>query len=87
VTVAQTVGEQNDQAPHANHSQLKLFLQAANVLCVLMFIYTMYKVCGALDEMQLLTKEALFQNRQQQELFKEMIHQFKKGLENTADNR
>ncbi|GMF10480.1 unnamed protein product [Phytophthora lilii] len=48
-------------------------LQVAIIVCALMFIYTMYRVCAAMDQMQALTRESLIQQRQQQELLKELL--------------
>lgn len=54
----------------------KFALQVASLCCVLLFIYTMLRICSALEQMQLLTRETLLQQRQQQELFKEAMQAF-----------
>lgn len=54
-------------------TQLHPTLQKAIIVCALMFIYTMYRVCAAMDQMQALTRESLIQQRQQQELLKELL--------------
>lgn len=51
------------------------FLQIANGLCVLMFIYTMYRICYALEQMQTLTRESLVQQQRQQEVFQQILQQ------------
>ncbi|KAL4095870.1 hypothetical protein PRIC1_009237 [Phytophthora ramorum] len=56
-------------------TQLHPTIQAAIIICALMFIYTMYRVIAAMDQMQKLTREALTQQRQQQELLKELLRQ------------
>ncbi|KAG7389760.1 hypothetical protein PHYPSEUDO_009680 [Phytophthora pseudosyringae] len=48
-------------------------IQVAVIVCALMFVYTMYRVCAAMDQMQALTRESLVQQRQQQELLKELL--------------
>lgn len=53
-------------------------LQIANGLCVLMFIYTMYRICYALEQMQALTRETLAQQQQQQEVFKQILQQLQR---------
>ncbi|KAJ8577987.1 hypothetical protein ON010_g1219 [Phytophthora cinnamomi] len=54
-------------------TQLHPTLQAAVIICALMFIYTMYRVCAAMDQMQALTRESLVQQRQQQEVLRELL--------------
>ncbi|CAI5712505.1 unnamed protein product [Hyaloperonospora brassicae] len=49
-------------------------LQIAIVLCTLMFAYTMYRMCAAMDEMQTLTRESLRQQRDQYELLKTLLY-------------
>ena len=53
---------------------LRSTLQIAIVLCTLIFAYTMYRMCAAMDEMQTLTRESLRQQRQQCELLKTLLH-------------
>ncbi|KAF4043947.1 VAD1-like StAR-related lipid transfer domain-containing protein [Phytophthora infestans] len=48
-------------------------IQVAVAVCALMFFYTMYRVCAAIDHMQALTRESLIQQRQQHELLKELL--------------
>jgi len=47
--------------------------QVALIVCALMFIYTMYRVCAAMDQMQELTRETLIQQRQQKELLQQLL--------------
>ncbi|GMF37042.1 unnamed protein product [Phytophthora fragariaefolia] len=54
-------------------SQLHPILQAAIIICALMFIYTMYRVCATMGQMEALTRESLIQQRQQQELLKQLL--------------
>lgn len=54
----------------------KFALQVASLCCVLLFVYTMLRICSTLEQMQLLTRETLLQQRQQQELFKEVMQAF-----------
>lgn len=41
-----------------------------------MFIYTMLRIVSTLEHMEMLTRESLLQQRQQQELFKEVMQAF-----------
>ncbi|CAH0518019.1 unnamed protein product [Peronospora belbahrii] len=43
------------------------------IVGMLVFIYTMYQVCAALNQMQTLAQESLIQQRQQYELLKEIL--------------
>ncbi|KUG02206.1 putative membrane protein C20F10.07 [Phytophthora nicotianae] len=54
-------------------AQLHPTIQAAIIICALMFVYTMYRVCAAMNQMQALTRESLVQQRQQHELLKELL--------------
>ncbi|KAE8910400.1 hypothetical protein PF003_g5462 [Phytophthora fragariae] len=54
-------------------TQLHPTFQVAAIICALMFIYTMYRVCAAMDQMQALTRESLIQQRRQQELLKDLL--------------
>lgn len=55
---------------------LKLALQVASLCCLLMFLYTMHRICATLEHMEMLTTESLLQQRQQQELFKDVLQAF-----------
>jgi hypothetical protein len=52
---------------------IKSLLQVANVLCVVLFFFMMYRIGSALDQMQLIARETLEHQRQQQELFREIL--------------
>ncbi|KAI9907436.1 hypothetical protein PsorP6_004261 [Peronosclerospora sorghi] len=53
------------------------------IVCALVFIYTMYYVCAALGKMQVLTRESLNQQRQHNEVLKELLDHLKsKDLRN-----
>ncbi|KAG3080815.1 hypothetical protein PC121_g6635 [Phytophthora cactorum] len=54
-------------------AQLHPAIQVAIIICALMFVFTMYRVCTAMNQMQELTRESLIQQRQQQELLKELL--------------
>uniref|UniRef100_K3WB97 VASt domain-containing protein n=1 Tax=Globisporangium ultimum (strain ATCC 200006 / CBS 805.95 / DAOM BR144) TaxID=431595 RepID=K3WB97_GLOUD len=54
----------------------KFALQVASLCCVLLFVYTMLRICSTLEQMQVLTGETLLQQRQQQELFREVMQAF-----------
>ncbi|KAF1322368.1 Membrane protein, partial [Globisporangium splendens] len=54
----------------------KFALQVASLLCVLLFVYTMLRICSTLEQMQVLTRETLMQQRQQQELFRDVMQAF-----------
>ncbi|KAG6975590.1 hypothetical protein JG688_00002226 [Phytophthora aleatoria] len=54
-------------------AQLHPAIQVAIIICALMFVFTMYRVCAAMNQMQELTRESLIQQRQQQELLKELL--------------
>ncbi|KAG1693060.1 hypothetical protein DVH05_023841, partial [Phytophthora capsici] len=56
-------------------TQLHPTIQVAVIICALMFVYTMYRVCVAMDQMQVLTRESLLQQRQQQEVLMELLQQ------------
>ncbi|KAL3673430.1 hypothetical protein V7S43_001142 [Phytophthora oleae] len=62
-------------------TQLHPTIQVAIIVCALMFVYTMYRVCAAMDQMQVLTRESLLQQRQQQEFLRELLQQFGKTRE------
>lgn len=57
-------------------NSLKFALQVASLCCLLMFIYTMHRIVSALEHMEVLTRESLQQQRQQQELFKDVMQAF-----------
>jgi hypothetical protein len=48
-------------------------LQLRSLLCALLFLYALLRVCVALEQMQALTREMLQQQQQQQVLFREML--------------
>ncbi|CAI5726300.1 unnamed protein product [Peronospora effusa] len=53
-----------------------LTLQRAIIVCVLVFVYTMYRVCVAMDQMQALAQESMIQQRQQYEMLKKVLDKF-----------
>lgn len=48
-------------------------LQLLSLLCALLFLYALLRVCVALEQMQALTREMLQQQQQQQVFFREMV--------------
>ncbi|CAI5723978.1 unnamed protein product [Peronospora destructor] len=42
----------------------------------MVFVYTMYRVCAAMGQMQALAQESMIQQRQQYELLKEVLDKF-----------
>ncbi|CAI5730509.1 unnamed protein product [Peronospora farinosa] len=57
-------------------AELDLTLQRAIIVCVLVFVYTMYRMCVAMDQMQALAQESMIQQRQQYELLKKVLDKF-----------
>ena len=54
-------------------TELHSTLQKALIVCVLVFVYTMYRVCAAMNQMQALAQESLRQQRQQYDLLKKVL--------------
>ncbi|TYZ61656.1 hypothetical protein PybrP1_010655 [[Pythium] brassicae (nom. inval.)] len=82
---AATAGESVSSSPRRLQSppastidvnSLKFALQVASLCCLLMFIYTMHRIVAALEHMEVLTRDSLRQQRQQQELLKEVMQAF-----------
>ncbi|TMW55100.1 hypothetical protein Poli38472_013862 [Pythium oligandrum] len=57
----------------AQPEEIQSYLQVANILCILFFMYMMYRLVGSMQELQSLTKASLIQQQQQQELLREML--------------
>ncbi|DBA04466.1 TPA: hypothetical protein N0F65_010062 [Lagenidium giganteum] len=57
----------------ASPNAFNSILRVTNVLCILIFLYMMHRLTTVMDQMQVVTKEVMAQNREQQALLQELL--------------
>lgn len=70
---AESVTDVQSLARQDASSAMRTALQLLALLCALLFLYALLRVCVALEQMQAMTREMLVQQQQQQAFYREVL--------------